>query len=322
MKQQTTFPIIFLGTDKISLKGLDHLLHHPEFEVKGVVTQKAKRKGRGLYSRLSPVAQRAENLPLPVLMPDNLKDPDFLSDVKSLKARWAVLLSYGKILPPDFLSLFPERALNFHASLLPRWRGAAPVQRAIMAGDRQLGMSLQVMKAQLDTGPLIGVRAFELTEQMNAIDAFEKMDFLIKELLSDLLEYMKGHCVPVPQKEGEVIYARKIDKKESQIVWNESAVNIFNKVRALVMGPQAYTFYKGKRIKIYKAKPCFESEHEACPGQVVEIDSDCIKVACQKSTLSILRLQPESKQIMSAGDYVRGYNLKTGVYLGKGEKKQ
>ena len=106
MKQQA-FPVIFLGTDKISLKGLNHLLHHPEFEIKGVVTQKARRRGRGLYSRLSPVAQRAEDLSLPVLMPDNLKDPDFLSDLKSLKAQWAVLLSYGKILPPEFLSLFP-----------------------------------------------------------------------------------------------------------------------------------------------------------------------------------------------------------------------
>ncbi len=321
MKQQI-FPIVFLGTDKISLKGLNHLLHHPEFEIKGVVTQKEKRKGRGLYSRLPPVAQRAKDLSLPVLMPDNLKDPGFLSDVKNLKARWAVLLSYGKILPPEFLSLFPGRALNFHASLLPRWRGAAPVQRAIMAGDRELGMSLQVMKAQLDAGPLIGVRAFELTEQMDAIDAFKKMEFLIKELLSDLLGYMKGRCVPVPQKEGEVIYARKIDKKESQIVWNESAVNIFNKVRALVMGPQAYTFYKGKRVKIYKAKSCLESEGEACPGQIVDIGSDYIKVACQKSTLSVLQLQPESKKIMSAGDYIRGYNLKEGVYLGKDEKKQ
>ena len=143
------------------------------------------------------------------------------------------------------------------------------------------------------------------------------MELLIKELLTDLLEYMKGCRVPVPQKEDQAVYAKKIDKKESQIVWNESAVNICNKVRALVMGPQAHTFYKGKRIKIYKAKPCFESKPDTHPGQVVEIGSDYIKVACQKSVLSILQLQPESKKIMSAGDYIRGYNLKPGVYLGK-----
>lgn len=319
MKQQT-FPIIFLGTDRISLQGLNHLLQNPSFEIKGIITQKAKPRGRGMYSRLSPVAQRAKDLSLPVLMPDNLGDPEFLSNVKNLKAQWAVLLSYGKILPLNFLSLFPQRALNFHASMLPRWRGAAPVQRAIMAGDRELGMSLQVMQPQLDSGPLIGTRVFELTEEMDAIDAFEKMNLLIKDLLTDLLEYMNGQRIPVPQKEEGAIYARKIDKKESQIVWNESAVNIFNKVRALSIGPQAYTFYREKRVKIYKAKPGFEDPSEVWPGQVVDTGSDYIKVACRKSTLFIFYLQPESKKIMSAGDYIRGYNVRPGVYFGKREK--
>lgn len=317
MKQQTC-SIIFIGTDNISLQALNQLVQHPAFEVKGIITQKARPKGRGMYSLLSPVAQRAEHLSLPVLMPDNLKDPEFLSKVKHLGAQWIVLLSYGKILPKAFLSLFPERALNFHASLLPRWRGAAPIQRAIMEGDRKLGMSLQVMEPQLDTGPLIGVRSFELTTEMDAMDAFKRMELLIGELLTDLLEYMKGQRVPVPQKGGQAIYARKIDKKESQIVWNESALKICNQIRALVMGPQAYTFYKGKRIKIYKARYFFENriDANACPGQIVDVGSDYFKVACHKSVLSVLQLQPESKRIMSAGEYIRGYNLKSGVQFG------
>ena len=314
MKQQV-FPIIFLGTDDISLHGLNQLIQHPAFKIKGVITQKARPKGRGMRSLLSPVAKRAEHFSLPVLMSDNLKDSDFLSKVKGLGAQWAVLLSYGKILPKAFLSLFPEKALNFHASLLPRWRGAAPIQRAIMAGDRKLGMSLQVMEPRLDAGPLIGVRSFELTAEMDAIDAFRKMESLIGELLTDLLEYMKGRRVPVPQ-EGEQTYARKIDKKESQIIWDESALKIYNQIRALVRGPQAYTVYKGKRIKIYKAQYCFDNTLDVLPGQTVEVSSDYFKVACRKSVLSVIQLQPESKKIMSAGEYIRGYNFKMGIRFG------
>ena len=313
--KSSAFPIVFLGTDQIALKGLNRLIQHPEFEVTGIITQVPRRKGRGLPSLMSPVAQRAEELSLPVLTPDNLKSPEFLSLVKNLKAQWAILLSYGKILPPDFLSLFPGRALNFHASLLPRWRGAAPVQRAIMAGDEKLGMSLQIMESKLDTGPLIGTRLFKMDLEMDAVDAFNKMDILIQELLSDLLEYMKGRLVPVPQDESQAFYAHKIDKKESRIVWEEPALKIFNHIRALVMGPQAYTFYKDKRLQIYKTRYSSEERVVDTPGRIVELGADYFKVACGDSVLSIIQLKPESKKVMSAGEYIRGYNIKTGDFF-------
>ena len=307
-----TFPIVFLGTDQVALKGLNRLIQHPEFEVTGIITQAPRRKGRGRPSLMSPVAQMAKELSLPVLTPDNLKSQEFLSLVKNLKAQWAILLSYGKILPLEFLSLFPGRALNFHASLLPRWRGAAPVQRAIMAGDETLGMSLQIIEPTLDTGPLIGTCVFKMDLEMDAVDAFNKMDVLIQELLSDLLEYMKGRLVPVPQEENQASYAHKIDKKESRIVWEEPALKVFNHIRALAMGPQAYTFYKDKRLQIYKARYSSKERIVDTPGQVVELGSDYLKVACGDSVLSIIQLKPESKKIMSVGDYIRGYNIKVG----------
>ena len=322
----TKFPVIFVGTDNISLQGLNHFLCHPEFEVKGVVTQKARRKGRGMRFFDSPVAERAKALALPTLTPDNLKSAQFLSQVKSLQAQWLVLLSYGKILPPVFLSMFPGRALNFHASLLPRWRGSAPIQRAIMAGDQELGMSLQVMTSRLDTGPLIGSRSFKVGRERDTAFAFKKMDFLVQDLLTDLLQYMKGQLTPIPQEETKVTYAHKIDKKESRIIWDMPALKIFNKIRALVMGPQAYTLYKGKRIKIYKVRWDKATEVASgpdrvgglqgvgafSPGQVVEIGVDYFKVACGDLSLSVIQVQPESKKIMSAGEYIRGYNLKKG----------
>ena len=308
----SAFSVVFLGTDHIALKGLNRIQQDSGFDVKGVVTQAPKKQGRGWHSLMSPVAQRAKELSLPVFLPDNLKSSEFLSKIKDLKASWVVLLSYGKILPRDFLSLFPGRALNFHASLLPRWRGAAPVQRAIMEGDETLGMSLQVMEPKLDAGPLIGTRMFKMTMEMDAADVFNKMDLLIQELLTDLLEYMRGNLVPVPQEESSTSYAHKIDKQESRIVWQGPGLKIFNQIRALVMGPQAYTFYKGKRLKIYKARYHSEKHTMNTPGQIVELSSDSFKVACCDSVLSVIQLQPESKKIISAGEYIRGYNIKIG----------
>ena len=309
--KQNIFPTLFLGTDHLSLHCLNTLIEHPEFEVKGVVTQVVRPKGRGMRFLLSPVGQRAKELFLPVLTPSDLSSSEFLSQIKKLEVEWAVLLSYGRILPHCFLSLFPKKAVNFHASLLPRWRGAAPIQRAIMAGDQELGMSLQVMEVQLDTGPLIGSRSFKIKKYTDAKDVLRKMAFLTQELVVDLLEYMKGNRAFVPQDKAFATYAHKIDKLESRIVWDEPAFQIFNKIKALIIGPQAYTIYNEKRIKIYKAK-WGSHKWNVTPGTVVGIDSDSFQVACQDSFLSIMRLQPDSKKEMSAAEYIRGYRLKIG----------
>ncbi len=334
-----SFSVVFLGTDDFSLKCLNCLMAHKDFEVKGVITQPARQKKRGMHLLPSPVQEKAKALSLPVLTPSDLKDPDFLSQVQALKAQWAVLLSYGKILPPAFLNLFPNKALNFHTSLLPRWRGAAPVQRAIMAGDKTLGLSLQVMTQGLDKGPVTGARSFELTQDMSAHMVFDKMAVLMEDLLTDMLAYMRGQKNPLPQEEGLATYAPRIDKKETRIIWEKPAMTLFNQIRALDKGPQAWTMLKGKRIKIYKAQgPLPQTELDsgrACDkavmissngktqkpaqkntipeGQVVDIQKNQFKVACgNQSVLSILTLQPESKNIMSAGEYTRGYGLKVG----------
>ena len=327
----SAFPLVFMGTDSLSLKALNQLLMRKEFKVKAVVTRKARPKGRGLSFKPSLVAQKAGELKLPLWAPEDLKACDFLSAIKSLKAKWLIVLSYGKILPPELLSLFPERALNFHASLLPRWRGAAPIQRAIMAGDTQLGMSLQLMKKELDQGPLIGLKSFSFTNKMDARDVFSKMGLLIEELFPDMLAYMRGEKRPVPQQESSALYAQKIQKSESRIDWDRPALKIFNQIRALVMGPQAYTVYKAKRLKIFKAFPVegwtqnpgppLESAQKplsrfstagASSGQVVELAKDHFKVACYKSLLKVQQVQPESKKILSAGEYIRGCGLKPG----------
>ena len=344
----TPHPIIFIGSDLISLKAFNPIVQNPALKVKGVMTLPSpnadKKKSFRKSKYENPVMQKAKEMSLPVWTPSNLKEPKFLSQVENSKAKWVVLLSYGKILPTEFLSLFEDRALNFHAGLLPQWRGAAPVQRAIMAGDKELSMTLQVMKAKLDTGPLIASRSFKMTEEMDAVDAFEKMGLLIPDLLKDMLKYMEGRISPVPQEENQAGYAKKIDKKECLIAWDTPALSIFNKIRALADGPQAYSFYKGKRLKIYKAQ-CVSANKGLRPYQSklqgnenitekrntlynetssinkgelagrIEVGSDDFTVTCQQSVLRILKVQPESKKIMSAGEYIRGYHLKTGDRL-------
>ena len=326
----TPHPLLFIGSDLISLKAFNPIVQNPSFKVKGVMTLPPPNTNKKNNSRKlkyeNPVMQKAKEMSLPIWTPENLKEPKFLSQVENSKAKWVVLLSYGKILPVEFLSLFAERALNFHAGLLPRWRGAAPVQRAIMAGDKELSMTLQVMNTTLDTGPLIASRSFKMTEDMDAVDAFQKMGLLIPDLLTDMLKYMEGRIKPVPQKESEAGYAKKIDKKECHIAWNTPALSVFNKIRALATGPQAYSFYKGKRLKIYKARYRDESMKKkpntpkdefasVSPCGEIEVGADNFTVTCQQSALKILKVQPESKKIMSAGEFIRGFRLKTGDRL-------
>ena len=182
--------------------------------------------------------------------------------------------------------------MNFHASLLPRWRGAAPIQRAIMAGDQELGMSLQVMENRLDTGPLIGSCSFKMEKETDATEVFKKMELLIQELLIDLLEYMKGKRTSISQN-GTPTYAHKVSKEESRIVWNNTALQIFNKIKALVIGPQAYTTYKGKRIKICKAK-CISERVNITPGQIISVNSNSLSRFCALHYVPSTRIQKKN----------------------------
>ncbi len=314
----SVFPILFLGTELISLECFHALLAHSAFEIKGVVTQAIRSPGRGLSKCDSPVALRAKELGLPVFTPLSLKAKEFLQTIRCLGARWVVMLSYGKILPIDFLQLFPNRVLNFHASLLPRWRGAAPIQRVLLAGDKETGMSLQVVKEKLDAGSIIGSRRFQIEDEMDAIFLLHKMISLIPEMMDDLILYMQNELSPTPQDESQTSYARKIDKKENLIVWSQSGLQIFNQIRAFALGPQSYTFFKKKRLRIHKAE---YSPHQSSsfhsPAEIVEIGPDFFQVACQDSLIKIVQVQPESKGILSAGEYVRGYGLKKGSYFGE-----
>ena len=334
---------IFLGSATLALKGLEQIEQQKELKLKGIITQAEKAGGRGLKTKPSPLQKKAQALCVPALTPENLKDQDFLQQVKALKAEWALVFCYGKILPPKFLSLFPKKALNFHASLLPRWRGASPIQRALMAGEQTLGMSLQVMEQHLDKGPLIGTYPLHVPHTKDARWVFDQVPNMIKALMPKLLLYTKGQTTPTPQDDTKATYAPKIDKKECPIVWDQPAQTIQNQIRALSAGPHAYTLRNGKRLKIYScllSSPLtlktkthlgfFNSPGSSHKSQGDSNKSDSLQqppppgtifsalggkelvVACKKSYLSLLEVQPESKKIMSATDYLKGYARNTG----------
>ncbi len=320
--------VIFLGTTHTARCCLDQLMNHSLIEVTAIITKPPQLLGRGgktlAHKKIlhwSPVGERAKALSLPLLTPTSLNDPAFLSQVRKSQAKWAVVLAYGKILPIEFLSLFPQRAFNFHASLLPRWRGAAPIQRAIMADDKKIGMTLQVIQLKLDTGAIVATRSFTLQDTMDANFVFEKMKTLTQDLLVNLLEYMSAPRKLSPQDETKAIYAHKINKKECLIIWANSARTIFNQIRALVTGPQAYTIYQGKRLKILSARSSIfhlKQPTKTCPpGQVIQLAKDFFTVTTKDTPIDIMRLQPESKKVMSTEEYLRGHPIKIGNILGE-----
>ena len=315
----SVFRIVFLGTPEIAKVCLDSMTHSKMFDVVGVVTQPDRPKGRKMQLQPSPVKLLAQEKNIPVLSPENINHPEVLLQIKEWKAEAAVVVAFGQIVSQDFLNLFPNKVVNVHTSLLPRLRGAAPIQRAIMQGDTETGVSLQVMTLQLDAGDVIGYRKTPLTDDKDALTLHDELALLGADLLKkDFVDFLYGSLITKPQDSSKITYAKKIDKSESVIFWDLSAREIFNRMRGLKLGPGSVTTFQGKRLKIHKAE-CNESTfNKAKPGQVVLLDKESFTIACGQGTaLKILEVQPESKSKMPASDFIRGYGLKEGDYFGQ-----
>ena len=298
---------IFLGTPEIARFCLESMIRDEHFEVVGVVTQPDRPAGRKLQLQPSPVKALVQGSPIPVLTPENVNAPDVLEAIAEWKAEVAVVVAFGQIVSQKFLNLFPQKVVNVHASLLPRWRGAAPIQRALMEGDAETGVCLQVMVKKLDAGPILGSRKISVSEDLDAIGLYQSMEKLGSELISvELMDYLRGNLTPQPQNEAAVTYAKKIEKSEGLIDWSKPAFEIHNKVRGLVMGPNAYTRRAGVGLKIWRTKVVGHS-HSLRPGQVVEVSENHLRIACGQGSLDLLEVQPESRAKMPIQAYLRGY---------------
>ncbi len=306
---------VFLGTPEIARSCLEAMIKDPHFEIVGVVTQPDRPAGRKLQLQPSPVKELVQPLGIPVLSPENINTPEMMDQIAAFKAEVAVVVAFGQILKKPFLKLFPDKVVNVHASVLPRWRGAAPIQRALMAGDPETGVCLQVMVRKLDAGAVLGTRRFALTPEMNAFDSYKKCEELGAKLLEvDLMDYLRGNLTPITQDESQVTYAHKIDKAESEIDWTRPAEEIHNLVRGLAMGPVPQTHRLGKIVKIHRTRVAALSG--GSPGQVVKSPEKTLIVQCGKGSLEILEAQPESRAKMPIEEYLRGYPVKPGDQFG------
>lgn len=309
--------VCFLGTPEFAVTSLKALLDDEHFEVVGVVTQPDRPAGRKLQLTPSPVKMLAQSRGLKVLSPESLKQNELIVDaIRVWKAEVAVVVAFGQILTEDFMKIFNFGAVNIHGSVLPRWRGAAPIQRALEAGDQESGVTLQKIVKKLDAGDILGIRKISLDEDINAQELHDQLSFLGADLLRvELMDYLRGNLAGVPQDESQVTVARKIDKRESEMDWHKSATEIHNKVRAFVMGPGTFTMWQGKKLKIHKTKVDSSSAKTKDVGDIVDVRGNSFVVQCGTGHLEILEVQPESRNRMSVEDFLKAQALKVGMGL-------
>jgi methionyl-tRNA formyltransferase len=299
--------IIFMGTPAFAVHVLDALVAAGH-DIVCVYTQPPRPAGRGQGERPSPVQARAETLGLGVRHPHSLRDGETQAAFAALGADVAVVVAYGLILPQAVLDAPRLGCLNIHASLLPRWRGAAPIQRAIMAGDAQTGVCIMQMAAGLDTGPVLLSRAIDIGETETAGDLHDRLARLGAAAVTEALAGLDT-LRPQPQPETGVSYAEKIDKSEARVDWTRPAVEIDRLIRGLSPFPGAWTMIAGKRVKLMRSQAVPASGH---PGTVLE----GLTIACGSGAVAITEVQPEGKPRMTAEAYLRGARIAPGFVVG------
>ena len=298
--------IIFMGTPDFAVPTL-RALHAASHEVVAVYTQPPRPAGRGKKLQPSPVQREAEVLGIEVRTPKSLKSPEEQAAFAALEADVAVVAAYGLILPQPILDAPKLGCLNVHASILPRWRGAAPIHRAIMAGDPVTGVTIMQMEAGLDTGPMLatvrtpieGKTTGELTGELAELGA---------QLMVGALRELSNHR-PIPQDDAEATYAPKIDKAEARIDWSRPADEVVRHIHALSPFPGAWCELAGERIKLLRA------ETVEGAGQHGEVIDDRLAIACGSSTIRPLHLQRAGKPAMDLADFLRGYPVAPGTIV-------
>lgn len=301
----------FFGSGEFSGDILKTLIKN-ELIPQAVITRVDRPGGRGRRLRPTPVKLLAEENGLKVMQPSSIKEGSFLDTLKAAQPEVILLADYGKLLPPALLQLPPGGCVNVHPSLLPRYRGASPVQRALMDGEDITGVTLMLMERGLDMGPIIYQQEMEIGEEDDAGSLARKLAVLGGRLLvSKLPSYLSGDITPHPQDENAVSYAEPINKRDLLIDWSRKARTVFNQVRALSPSPGAYTYLRGKRLKILRAMPT-SGGGKSPPGTIVVQEKNHLLVKAGGGALRLESLQPEGKKIMSAAEFLRGYHLEPG----------
>jgi methionyl-tRNA formyltransferase len=312
--------VVFAGTPAFSLSSLEALASHPEVNIVGIFTQPDRPAGRGRNLVASPVKLRAIELGIEVYQPDHFKSVEAIDTLKSLRPDLIVVTAYGLILPQAVLDIPPLGCVNVHASLLPRWRGAAPIQRAVEAGDHVTGITLMMMEPGLDTGPILASVEVPITPEDTGGSLHDKLSQAGGRLLATSLDAIRERrLTAIPQPKEHITYAQKLKKSEAPIDWNMSAKSISQKIRALNPWPIATTRFNGEVFRLFEAF-AMDSDAEKNlnydPGKILEVNKSGIIVATGQGRLCIRTLQKPGGKPMDAKSFVNGVQLVPGMHFG------
>lgn len=294
--------VVFMGTPDFSVPALERLIK--EHEVVCVYTREPKIAGRGNNLSKTPIHLLAEKYGIEVRTPKTLKNEDEQRKFAELKADVAVVAAYGLILPKPVLEAYPLGCLNIHASLLPRWRGAAPIQRAIEAGDKKSGVTIMQVAEGLDTGDMLLKGEVEITSETTGEILHDELALIGADLISEVLAEPEKYS-PQKQTENDACYAKKIDKDEAKADFSRPAEELCRKIRAFSPYPAVYFEHNGERFKILFAEP---SAEKGSAGEILHLEN-CLKIACADGSIKITKIQRQGKKAMDIAELLRGYSF-------------
>lgn len=308
--------IIFMGTPDFSVGTLEALVEAGH-EVVLAVTQPDKPKGRGKEMQFTPVKECAMKYDIPVFQPRKVREPECIEELRKYNADIMVVVAFGQLLPKEILEMTPYGCVNVHASLLPKYRGAAPIQWAIIDGEEVTGVTTMQMNEGLDTGDMLLKVEIPIEAKETGGSLFDKLSDAGAKLCVETLDKLeKKEITPIPQGETTTAYAKMLDKQVGNIDWTKSAVEIERLIRGLTPWPSAYTNWNGKVMKIWDAQ-ALDGASDALPGTIAQVDKEAFYVQTGNGFLKVCELQIPGKKRMDAAAFMRGYQVKAGEVLEK-----
>ncbi len=302
--------IVFMGTPAAAVPSLERIIHDGH-DVVAVYTQPDRPAGRGNRLTAPPVKEAAIASGITVLQPTRIRTAEALETFRAHGADVAVVVAYGRILPESFLKAFPSGAVNVHFSLLPKYRGAAPVNWAIVNGETVTGVTTMRIDAGLDTGDILLQREVTIGRDENSAELMRRLSTIGADLLSETLRRMPG-IVPVPQDDETASFAPLMKKEDGRIDWNLPAITVANRVRGFQPFPTSFSFYEGKKVTIWRAAPSGEVQSSAKPGEILNAKGGDLVVNCGEGSLYVEELQIEGKKRMSTRDFLNGVKFEIG----------
>jgi methionyl-tRNA formyltransferase len=310
--------IVFFGSSNFAVPSLKALLAMPH-KITCVVTQPDRLKGRGLHLGGTAVKTTALEAGLKIYQPKVINAKEAIEFLRGLSADLFIVVSYGQILSQEMLDLPAVFAINIHASLLPKYRGAAPINWAIINGEKITGVTIMKMAKKMDAGPIIMQKSIDIAEDDTAITLADKLSHLGAQLLGDSLNALMNNSYKlIPQEKNKVSFAPKLKKEDGLIGWDNPAKDIHNLIRGCLVWPSAFTYYNGKLLKILKSRIATERfPGKPAAGKIIEVSKAGIAVAAGMGSLIIEELQIEGKRVMEAEEFIAGHKIRAGEVLGK-----